>query len=415
MAQILPRLRMDLDFMPSPVPDRPGLLIRDPYQYSDATLIIPPALVECLRFFDGKAEETDLREHLVRLSGDLNVGELIDHLRDTLSSSGFLDDEVYQRLRQERQKEFAQAPVREASHAGSAYPDEPDPLRATLDGYLGEPAAPAAADGLIGIAAPHVSPEGGWQVYKSAYRALSPAHKDRLFVILGTSHYGAPDRFGLTRKPFRTPYGEARTEVPLVDRLAERAPDAVEMEDYCHATEHSIEFQVVFLQHLFGADVRILPILCGSYARSIYQGGAPEDNNSVARFLGELGELAASKAGELCWILGVDMAHMGRRYGDPFNAQADTGNMQDVAQRDRDRIGKITHGDAPGFWELVQENRDDLKWCGSAPFYTFLKAVPNARASLLDYEQWNIDEQSIVSFASLTFHERPARDPVAPA
>ena len=36
------------------------------------------------------------------------------------------------------------------------------------------------------------------------------------------------------------------------------------MEDYCHAVEHSIEFLVVFLQHLFGSDIRILPVLCGS-------------------------------------------------------------------------------------------------------------------------------------------------------
>ncbi|MCP5117852.1 MAG: AmmeMemoRadiSam system protein B, partial [bacterium] len=285
-----------------------------------------------------------------------------------------------------------------------AYPAETDPLRQALNGYLGDAASPAASDGLIGIAAPHVSPEGGWQIYKSAYRALSPDYKDRLFIILGTSHYGAPDRFGLTRKPFRTPYGDARTDVSLVDRLASRAPNAVEMEDYCHATEHSIEFQVLFLQHLYGADVRILPILCGSYARSIYGGGAPEDNDAVAAFLGELGEIAAAESKKLCWILGVDMAHMGRRYGDAFAASADTGDMQAVAKRDRDRIERINAGDADGFWNLVKENRDDLKWCGSAPFYTFLRAVPDARASLLDYQQWNIDEESIVSFASLTFH-----------
>ena len=45
MSQTLPRLRMNLDFMPSPVQERPGLLIRDSFRYSDATLIIPPPLV----------------------------------------------------------------------------------------------------------------------------------------------------------------------------------------------------------------------------------------------------------------------------------------------------------------------------------------------------------------------------------
>ena len=73
---MLPSLRTNLDFMPSPVADRPGLTIRDPFQYSDTTLIIPPALVACLEFFDGQHGELDLREFLVRLTGNLEVGDL---------------------------------------------------------------------------------------------------------------------------------------------------------------------------------------------------------------------------------------------------------------------------------------------------------------------------------------------------
>ena len=61
--------------------------------------------------------------------------------------------------------------------------------------------------------------------------------------------------------------------------------------------------------------------------------------------------------------------------------------------------------DPEGFWSLVQENQDDLKWCGSSPFYTFLKAVPNLRGSKRRYQQWNIDEQSVVSFAGMSFNK----------
>ena len=39
---LLAALRRDLDLRPSPVPDRPGLLVRDPFRYSDVVLIIPP-------------------------------------------------------------------------------------------------------------------------------------------------------------------------------------------------------------------------------------------------------------------------------------------------------------------------------------------------------------------------------------
>ena len=291
---------------------------------------------------------------------------------------------------------------------------------------------------LIAIAAPHVSPFGGFDCYRAAYRALRPEHRERTFVILGTSHYGEPDRFGLTRKNFVTPFGEAVTDTALADELAAAAPRAVEMEDYCHATEHSIEFQVTFLQHvldgpvrtssllaadgrpmmtggLLGPDgrpigggsrgnpVRILPILCGAYAHSIYEGGMPEDNEHVARFIGALGEIAARRSRELVFVLGVDMAHMGARYGDQTAAIAGEPEMKAVEERDRARIAALSSGDSKGYWELVQQNQDDLKWCGASPFYTFSKALPHARGSLRRYDQWNIDEQSVVSFAGMTF------------
>lgn len=406
MALPLPRLRMDLDFMPSPVPDRPGLLIRDPHQYSDTTLIIPPPLVETLRHFDGEATDLDLRAHLARLTGSVEVGGVVSRLVETLSNAGFLENDVFFRLRDRKHQQFAAAARREPLHAGTGYPGTPESLRELLDGYFRQTDGGLAPDAVRGIAAPHVSPDGGWRMYASAYRAAPPAAADCVFVILGTSHYGRPGIFGLTRKPFATPYGVARTETDLVDRLARLAPGAVEMEDYCHSVEHSIEFQVVFLQHRFGAEVRILPILCGSFAHSILKGGMPEDNEDVRRFFGALGDLAAAEGHRLFWVLGVDMAHMGKRYGDAFVARAGQGAMEKVSREDRERIGRLEEGDAAGFWDLVRRRQDDLKWCGSSAFYTLLRALPGCRGSLLGYEQWNIDPESVVTFGAMAFRQQ---------
>jgi AmmeMemoRadiSam system protein B len=393
-----------LDIVPSPAPDRPGLFIRDPYRYSDAMLIIPPPLIECLRCFDGRQTDLDLRSLLVRITGDLQVGELEQHLIETFSSAGFLDDETFAHMKAGREREFADAPKREAAHAGGAYPVEIDALRQKMSRYMdGAAGRPARSAALCGIAAPHVSPEGGWQSYRAAYRALGPELRDRTFVILATSHYGTPERFGLTRKPFVTPLGETATDTALVDWLEAHGGPAVLMEDYCHSFEHTVELQVIFLQHIYGPDIRILPILCGQYAHSIYRGGAPEADDGVRRFLESLGEMAVREADRLFWILGIDMAHMGARYQDDFAAYADRGMMAEVAERDRQRIARVVESDSGGFWSLVQENHDDLKWCGSAPLYTFLKALPEARGELLRYEQWNIDPRSVVSFAGIAF------------
>lgn len=393
--------------MPSPSSEDPGLFIRDPYRFSDAMLIVPPPLVECLECFDGRQTDLDLRASLARITGRLETEEIARHLVEALSKAGFLEDETFGRMQQEKKRAFAEKAVRDPSHAGSAYPEDPDQLRDLMAEYMAADAGAAApaADGLFAIAAPHVSPSGGWQSYQAAYRMLRPEHRDRTFVILATSHYGEPEKFGLTRKKFRTPLGEAETDTRLVDWLAERGGNAVEMEDYCHSFEHTVELQMIFLQHTMGANVKVLPILCGSYAHSIYQGGKPEENDGVKRFLDALTELRDREGDNLFWILGVDMAHMGARYQDNFEAVAGEGVMQSVAGRDEQRIERIKAMDAPGFWDLVQERRDDLKWCGSSPFYTFLKTAPQAHGELLHYEQWNIDDRSVVSFAGMAFRK----------
>jgi AmmeMemoRadiSam system protein B len=396
--------------MPSPLPEHPGLLVRDPLRFTDATLVIPPPIVPLLALFDGRHDELDLAAAVVRATGELQVQGLVRQLVDTLSAAGVLQDAVFERMREERSAAFARSPRREASHAGSAYPDEPDALADTLRRYLDGASpdrAPApGSDGLIGIAAPHVSPEGGWRCYREAYGALARAPRPRAVVVLGTSHYGEPERFGLTRKPFRTPLGETPVDVALVDLLEAEGGSAVKAEDYCHAVEHSIEFQVVFLQHLLGPGVPIVPVLCGPFARAA-SGGAPEDDPGVARFLGALAALGARHGRQLLWVLGVDLAHVGRRYGDPVAARADRAEMVGVAGRDQARLARVAAGDAAGFWELVREGGDDLRWCGSSPLYAFLRAAAPVRGEVLRYEQWNIDRDSVVSFAGLSF-SRPA-------
>src|SRR5947209_14294845 len=107
--------------MPSPSEEHPGLFIRDPYRYSDAMLIIPPVLVECLECFDGRQTDLDLRAALVRVTNSLDVSEIERHLVSTLSNAGFLEDENFARMQQERRQEFAASPVREPAHAGTAY------------------------------------------------------------------------------------------------------------------------------------------------------------------------------------------------------------------------------------------------------------------------------------------------------
>ena len=81
---------------------------------------------------------------------------------------------------------YRDAIIREPAHAGSAYPAEPEAIGETFTGYMDHNGAQQPArDGLFAIAAPHVSPEGGWHSYRAAYSVLGPKHRDRTFVVLG--------------------------------------------------------------------------------------------------------------------------------------------------------------------------------------------------------------------------------------
>src|SRR5262249_40722283 len=409
MNKPLPRLRRGLDIFPSPVPDRPGLLFRDPFRYTNEILIIPPLLTAALTFFDGESTMLDAQAYVSKLAGELIPGEIIEAMAGVMREDGFLETEEFERLRAARHAEFAATTERLPVHSGSGYPDKAEELREQLDEYLRDHRKPTP-DPIIGLAAPHVSPWGGWECYAAAYGRLGGGagekFKNNTVVLLGTSHYGAPEKFGLTRKSFVTPLGALQPDTELVDWLASRADGAVAMEDYCHSIEHSIEFQCVFLQQMLGSDFKIVPILCGPFAKALRTGEPPERDDNVLRFFDALGEMAELHDSRLFWVMGVDLAHVGVRYGDDLVARADQDEMLEVKEEDLGRLKHVCAGDGDEFFELVKPEQDRLKWCGFSPLYTFLSAVQNGqniRGELLRYDQWNIDEQSVVSFAAMEF------------
>jgi AmmeMemoRadiSam system protein B len=408
MAQRLAPLRRDLDFFPSPDREHPGLVVQDRNRFSDHQLIIPPLLVQVLDMFDGQNTDLDLRVALTRLTGEVDTADVASQLQSALTQAGFLEDDNFEAIREARLRDWRAADVLPHSHSGPPnYSDDPVALRTEFDSWFNAVPTPNAQP-LRAIASPHASPGAAKRSYANAYKALAQSLSkeqaaDKTFVILGTSHYGDMDRLGATRKDFQTPVGRARVNQTLLQELKQTAGPGLSDEDYFFSIEHSVEFQVVFLQYLYGPDVKILPLLCGSYARSIYRGGAPEKSDEVRQYIDALKSLEAKHSNNLVWVLGVDMAHVGKRYDDDRPYTANAGAMVEVEAKDRSRIASINDGDTGMFWDQIQENQDPLKWCGSAPFYTFLRAMPSARGELLDYEHWQIDPQSVVTYGAMRF------------
>jgi hypothetical protein len=100
--------------MPSPVKDRPGVLLRDPFGYAEGAVVVPPPLVPFLRFFDGGHDEGDLATALRRATGEIEAEEYARGLAESLGRSGFLEDAVLDRRRDARHQ---------GAHVGRRYGD----------------------------------------------------------------------------------------------------------------------------------------------------------------------------------------------------------------------------------------------------------------------------------------------------
>ena len=80
----------------------------------------------------------------------------------------------------------------------------------------------------------------------------------------GYGHGGVEGLFTATSHDFETPLGRVTTNREFLAALSSELGRDPVAEEILHATEHVIEFQVIFLQYLFGGrhPFTIVPILC---------------------------------------------------------------------------------------------------------------------------------------------------------
>ena len=406
MSDLVPSLRA-VEAFPVEQDGQRYMALRDPAGYTPAVVMLPVGLLEVLALFDGEHEIPDIQADVMRRHGELVTRQHIEQLIASLDEHGFLDSPAFVARRQAIDRGFLDAPSRPASHAGGAYPDDPELLRATIEGFFTAPEGPGAVDGfrgggVSGLIAPHIDFHRGGPAYAWAYRDLAERGEADLFVIFGTCHAGMAHPFTLTRKDYDTPLGPARVDQGFVAALARRARQDCFASELAHRNEHSIEFQAVFLQYLYGGrrETAIVPVLASFVHEALARGGRPEDDARVRAFLDALGETVAASGRRVAFIAGADLAHMGPRFGDP--APVGPAELAAIDREDRQLLAAVEAGDADGFFESVRRDNDRRRTCGLSPIYALLRALGGARGTLRRYGQWP-DPHGVVSFASVVF------------
>lgn len=398
--------------------DQTLICLRDPSGLAPEPIMLGMGAYFLVTLFDGTNSMLDLQAAFSHRFGEVIPSEKIRELVAALDRAYFLDSPAFaERLRSVRE-EFRQSPARAAALAGLCYESEPSRLRAEIESFFERPEAPgrdalaasapsAGAPSLAGLIAPHIDPRRGAAAYAWAYNELRRRERPELIVILGTSHYGAgPELFSATRKDYLTPFGAVPTDRGLVERLAARyagAPGGGDLfaDEMLHRNEHSIEFQALFLAWALGVQgYQVAPILVSSFHQMVREGERPAANARVARFLDALREELAADRRRVLILAGVDFAHVGRKFGDPFGL--DDGLAARVRREDLALIETIKAGDPGGFFADIAREGDQRKICGLAPMYTQLELLSGRRARLLHYDiALEPQTDSLVSFASL--------------
>jgi AmmeMemoRadiSam system protein B len=172
-------------------------------------------------------------------------------------------------------------------------------------------------------------------------------------------------------------------------------------EELVHRGDHTIEFQVLYLQRFLGPACRVVPVLCG-----FGYGDALGDAARVERFAAALaGAVARRRAGgeRVVLIASADLAHVGPRYGD--EAPLDPAALEEVERADHEALDAVAAGNARAFLARIAAAQDRYRVCGFAPIYTTLLAAGARRGRLLAYGIGSTDGAgSLCSYASLALY-----------
>jgi AmmeMemoRadiSam system protein B len=397
------------------VPDKQHgrvLVLRDMQGVTEAHAVVPPVLVPVVARFNGAQTCEEIARSASEEIGITVPVDVVVRLAEELERGLFLDAGPFRAALARIEREFARAPVRQASHAGGAYHSERRALESYIDhGCIakanGGTARPANGTKMVALVAPHIDPWRGAVSYGHAYGAMLsalPPEADT-FVLFGTSHAPMRQPFALCRKAFATPLGTVEADLAAIDALAARADDFDPFADQInHKREHSLEFQVVFLKHVLKErPVRIVPILAGLGAQQT-SGENPGKNVPITRFLEGVRDLVESRPGRVVVVAGADLAHIGPRFGDESALGAE--ERERLEQADRTSIERATSLDPRGFWDHVVGDLEERRICGLAPIWSLLRTLSrDVCGRLLHYEQSiDRDDGSIVSHAAIGFY-----------
>lgn len=399
-----PCLRADLEFIPIEDQGRKLIAVRDPLGLTPDGTAIPAEGFGLIGMLDGTRTREELLEELQKQAGEqqFSMKHLMDIL-DQLDSVYLLYSKRFAIQWRELVDEFSQQKVRTASLGGRGYPEDPEELKVFLEDIVTTPREEHTKppDGPIkGIVAPHIDPGVAKLVYAASYNLVRKIAAPKRVVLLGVGHAMPQGLFATTTKAFETPLGLTANDEFASMALTRAGAGAMALNEFAHKTEHSIEFQLIFLQHLLGPDAfTIVPVLCGAPSLNLQDYSRKAFLQKAGGFLDALRELVADP--DTLILAGVDLSHVGSKFGHDKPARD---MEEDAIAHDQRLLKALTEPDADALWAESARVEDRYNVCGFSALATLIEVLPPGEGVLVDYSMWHEDPtHSAVSFASCAF------------
>lgn len=404
-----PLLR-NLHFSPLKQQDEQYVVLWDPTGLTGEKLIVPLNYFYLFQFFDGEHSLDQIGAEYLKKFGEFLMPNRLEKLVADLEEKLFLEGERVEAAKQAAVAAYRAAPRRPAVFAGRSYAAEADQLRRELEGFFsskeGPNFKPSANRGkkIKGLVAPHYDLRQAGPVYAWAYKELQEAETPSLFVVLGTSHAGLENGFAVTDKDFETPLGVVPVDRDVLDRFRSKGGTLFFEEDVSHRNEHTIEFQLPFLQHLIGSKkpFTIVPVLCAFSPAHVYDPQLRETAEKIDLFISAMKESIAESGREACFITSAELAHIGMRYGD--NKPPTDFSFHKCMQADLEMLKHVENLDADAFAKFILKEGDARRISGFGAIYALLKLMQAEKGEVLRYDRGVTDQfNSTVTYAAMSF------------
>lgn len=153
---------------------------------------------------------------------------------------------------------------REPVVAGSFYPENPVELKAQLELLFAQATNVKTYEDVLAIISPHAGYVYSGKVAASAFNQIDPDKDYDNIFILATSHRVAFNGASIYNQgDYITPLGKVKVNRDLANKLIDEH-EIFEFNADAHASEHSLEVQLPFLQYKMNKDFQIVPIVTGT-------------------------------------------------------------------------------------------------------------------------------------------------------